>query len=183
MQPAERALGITSVDRVGGGDPELVRAAEPRGGVAPLDPLPGVVVEVRLDVLGVTRFRLLLNLGVRLVRVYQRAGSTVCRNRKEGRKEMFYLTMHSTHFIYGYMEREREREMFYLTMHSTHFIYGYMERERNVLFNVALNTFYLRLYGEREREREIERNVLFNDALNTFYLRLYGEREREKCFI
>ena len=21
----------------------------------------------------------------------------------EGRKEMFYLTMHSTHFIYGYM--------------------------------------------------------------------------------
>ena len=38
------------------------------------------------------------------------------------------------------------------------------ERERNVLFNDALNTFYLRLYG----------NVLFNDALNTFYLRLYG---------
>ena len=24
-------------------------------------------------------------------------------------KEMFYLTMHSTHFIYGYMEREREK--------------------------------------------------------------------------
>ena len=47
-----------------------------------------------------------------------------------------------------------------------------------------------------ERERERERNVLFNDALNTFYLWLYGvrhmvkdysdsekEREREKCFI
>ena len=67
---------------------------------------------------------------------------------------MFYLTKHSTHFIYG---REREREMFYLTKHSTHFIYG---RERNVLFNEALNTFYL---------RERERNVLFNDALNTFY--------------
>ena len=72
--------------------------------------------------------------------------------------------------------REREREMFYLTTHSTHFIYGYMasdiwlttilivrERERNVLFNDALNTFYLRLYGVRhmvndhsdsERERE-----------------------------
>ena len=41
-----------------------------------------------------------------------------------GRKETFYLTTHSTHFIYGYMERERE--MFYLTTHSTHFIYGYM---------------------------------------------------------
>ena len=25
------------------------------------------------------------------------------RNWKEGRKEMFYLTTHSTHFIYGYM--------------------------------------------------------------------------------
>ena len=32
--------------------------------------------------------------------------------------------MHSTHFIYGYMEGRKE--MFYLTMHSTHFIYGYM---------------------------------------------------------
>ena len=76
---------------------------------------------------------------------------------------------------------EREREIFYLTMHSTHFIYGYMERERNILFNDALNTFYIRLYGERERERE--RNVLFNDALNTFYLRLYGERERELFYL
>ena len=37
--------------------------------------------------------------------------------------------------------------MFYLTMHSTHFIYGYMEG--NVLFNDALNTFYIRLYGIR----------------------------------
>ena len=39
--------------------------------------------------------------------------------------------------------------MFYLTTHSTHFIYGYMEerKEGNVLFNDALNTFYLRLYG------------------------------------
>ena len=43
---------------------------------------------------------------------------------KVRRKEMFYLTTHSTHFIYGYMGGRRE--MFYLTMHSTHFIYGYM---------------------------------------------------------
>ena len=42
--------------------------------------------------------------------------------------------------------------MFYLMTHSTHFIYSYMgEREINVLFNDALNTFYLRLYG-RKRE-------------------------------
>ena len=40
--------------------------------------------------------------------------------------------------------------------------------EGNVLFNDALNTFYLRLNGRKEG------NVLFNDELNTFYLRLYG---------
>ena len=40
------------------------------------------------------------------------------------------------------------KEMFYLMMHSTHFIYRYMEgKEGNVLFNDALNTFYLLLYG------------------------------------
>ena len=58
---------------------------------------------------------------------------------------MFYLTTHSTHFIYGYMasdirlrtilivrndilivRNEGRKEMFYLTTHSTHFIYGYM---------------------------------------------------------
>ena len=42
--------------------------------------------------------------------------------------------------------------MFYLTTHSTHFIYCYMASdiwkiEGNVLFNDTLNTFYLRLYG------------------------------------
>ena len=53
-------------------------------------------------------------------------------------------------------------------------------KEGNVLFNDALNTFYLRLYGvghmvkdHSDSERK-EGNVLFNDALNTFYLRLYG---------
>ena len=44
--------------------------------------------------------------------------------------------------------------MFYLTTHSTHFIYGYMERERNVLFNDALNTFYLRLYCVRHMVKD-----------------------------
>ena len=33
---------------------------------------------------------------------------------------------------------------------------------------------------EREIERERERDVLFNDALNTFYLRLYGVRHMVK---
>ena len=54
-----------------------------------------------------------------------------------GRKEFFYLTTHSTHFIYSYMvsdiiwlrtilEVEGKKEMFYLSTHSTHFIYSYM---------------------------------------------------------
>ena len=47
-----------------------------------------------------------------------------------------------------------EREMFYLTTHSTHSIYGYMGRERNVLFNDTLNTFYLRLYGIRHMVKD-----------------------------
>ena len=34
--------------------------------------------------------------------------------------------------------------------------------------------------GERRRERERERNVLFNEALNTVYLRLYGVRHMVK---
>ena len=48
---------------------------------------------------------------------------------------------------------------------------------RNVLFNNALNTFYLQLYGVGHmvnHKPRVARNVLFNNALNTFYLRLYG---------
>ena len=66
--------------------------------------------------------------------------------------------------------------MFYLTTHSTHFIYGYMAsdiwlrttqiaRERNVLFNDALNTFHLRLYGVRHmvKDHSDSVGVAFND--------------------
>ena len=53
------------------------------------------------------------------------------------------------------------RKMFYLMMHSTHFIYGYMASD------IWLGTILI-------VRKEKERNVLFNDALNTFYLRLYG---------
>ena len=38
--------------------------------------------------------------------------------------------------------------------------------------------FIQMIHGMGERERE--RNVLFNDALNTFYLRLYGVRHMVK---
>ena len=67
--------------------------------------------------------------------------------------------------------------MFYLTMHSTHFIYRLYDIRHRV-----------KDLSDKERK---EGNVLFNDALNTFYLRLYGvvrhrvkdhtEREETLC--
>ena len=59
--------------------------------------------------------------------------------------------------------------MFYLTTCSTHFIYGYMASD-----------IWLRTILIVRKERERERNVLFNDALNTFYLQLYGVRHMVK---
>ena len=75
---------------------------------------------------------------------------------------MFYLTTHSTHFIYGYMEGRKEglfndtlntfylrlygrKEMFYLTMHSTHFIYGYMEGRKEMFYLTMHSTHFI--YG------------------------------------
>ena len=42
------------------------------------------------------------------------------------------------------------------------------------LTNLFINWYIFYITGERER------NVLFNDALNTFYLRLYGVRHMVK---
>ena len=53
--------------------------------------------------------------------------------------------------------------MLYLTTHSTHFIYGYMASD------------IVKDHSDSEKGRK-EGNALFNDALNTFYLRLYGVR-------
>ena len=58
--------------------------------------------------------------------------------------------------------------MFYLTTYSAHFTYGYMASV------IWLRTILIVRKGARER------NVLFNDALNTFYLRLYGVRHMVK---
>ena len=71
---------------------------------------------------------------------------------KEGRKEGFYLKkFNRSHVIaQGFSLKDGRKEMFYSMMHSTHFIYGYMASDickGRVLFNDALNTFYLRLYG------------------------------------
>ena len=50
------------------------------------------------------------------------------------RKEMFYLTMHSTHCIYAYMVKENSDSK-------------RGRKEGNVLFNDALNTFLIWLYS------------------------------------
>ena len=72
---------------------------------------------------------------------------------------MFYLTTHSTHFVYGYMASVtlRYQEMF---------IAG--RKEGNVSFNDALNTFYLRLYGV---------------GYTTLLRNVHSWKERRKCFI
>ena len=94
----------------------------------------------------------------------------------KGRKEMFYLTMHSTHFylrLYGvrHMVKDQSdskgrKEMFYLTTHSTH--------------------FYLRLYGIRhmvkdQSDSEGRKEMFYLKTHSThFYLRLYGIRHMVK---
>ena len=83
-----------------------------------------------------------------------------------------------SHFRFLRQEEER-KEMFYLMMHSAHFIYGYMVsdtwlrtlrywKEGNVLFNDTLNTFYLWLYDIRHMVKDhsvIERE----NPLSTFH--------------
>ena len=76
---------------------------------------------------------------------------------------MFYLTTHSTHFIYGSMEVRK----CFISQRTQHILFTVLWKEGNVLFNDALNTFYLRFYGRKEG------NVLFHDALKTFYLQFY----------
>ena len=65
---------------------------------------------------------------------------------------------------YVYNFRKERRNLFYLMMHSTHFIYGswasvynshaHCSKEGRVLFNDAFNTFYLQLYGVRHMVKD-----------------------------
>ena len=61
------------------------------------------------------------------------------------------------------------------------------EREINVLFNDALNTFYLRLYGIRHMVKR-EREMFYLTMHSTHFIYGYMAsdiwlRERERCFI
>ena len=91
----------------------------------------------------------------------------------EGRKEMFYITTHSTHFIYGYMEGRKE--MFYLTTHSTYFIYGYMEGRKEMFYLTTHSTHFI--YGYMEGRKE----MFYLTTHSTHFI--YGYMEGRKCFI
>ena len=68
---------------------------------------------------------------------------------------MFYLTMHSTHFILRLYGRKDGNVLFNLTTHSTHLFYGYMEGRKEMfflLFNDALNTFYFTVIWKEGRK-------------------------------
>ena len=104
---------------------------------------------------------------------------------------MFYLTTHSTHFIYGYMASDIWLRTILIVREETrcrHIGYSFRLAARVLLYTPShrqYSTYHGLWYTSRgalagTRERERERNVLFNDALNTFYLRLYGVRHMVK---
>ena len=98
--------------------------------------------------------------------------------RREREREMFYLTTHSTHFIYGYMASDIWLRTILIVRKETrcrHIGYSYRLTARVLLYAPSLrqdNTYHGLCYINIEGRKE--GNVLFNDALNTFYLRLYG---------
>ena len=133
---------------------------------------------------------------------------------------MFYLTTHSTHFIYGYMasdiwlrtthivrEETRCRHMSYsFRLAARVLLYAPSHRQNNTYHGLCYTSrgalagtrnssmgpphegsirrpiapWANALTTELHTNVERERNVLFNDALNTFYLRLYGVRHMVK---
>ena len=105
---------------------------------------------------------------------------------------MFYLTTHSTHFIYGYMASDIWLRTILIVRKETrcrHIGYSYRLTARVLLYAPSHrqdNTYHGLCYTSRgalagTRNSSMcgrkEGNVLFNDALNTFYLRLYGRKE------
>ena len=86
-----------------------------------------------------------------------------------GRKEIFYLTMHSTRFIYGYMEGRK----YFIYRCTQHILFTIIWKEGNILFNDALNTFYLRLCGRKE--------IFYLTMHSTRFI--YGYMEGRKYFI
>ena len=72
---------------------------------------------------------------------------------------MFYLVMHSTHFIYGYMASDSER--------------GNPILPHRLLFPISSKGSFICTIPETGLNAK-RRKFIFNDALSTFYLQLYG---------
>ena len=94
---------------------------------------------------------------------------------------MFYLMMHSTHFLESNTNHryptgftlnmaKTRKEMFYFTMHSTHVLASNTDRRYPTGFMLIM------------AETRMEGNVSFNDALNTFLFMAIW-KEGRKCFI
>ena len=112
---------------------------------------------------------------------------------KEGRKEMFYLTTHSTHFIYGYMASDIWLRTILIVRKETrcrHIGYSFRLAARVLLYAPSHwqdSTYHGLCYtsrgalvGTRNMLVRKEGNVLFNDVFVAFYLRLYGVRHMVK---
>ena len=104
--------------------------------------------------------------------------------RKEGRKEMFYLMTHSTHFylrlhgvrhFYLRLYGRKEGNVFFNDALNT-FLFTVIWKEGNVLFNNALKTFLFTVIWKEGRK------CLFNNTLNTFLVTVIW-KEGRKCFI
>ena len=92
-----------------------------------------------------------------------------------GTKEGFYLTTHSTHFIYSYMERRKEE--FYLMTHSTHFIYSYMERRKEEFYLTTHSTHFIYSYMERRKEE------FYLTTHSTHFIYGYMEGRKEMFYL
>ena len=70
------------------------------------------------------------------------------------------------------MVSEKQEGITYTSPLRLHELFG-LGKEGNVLFNDALNTFYLRLYGRKEGKKE----MFYLTWQSSLYLRLYGRKD------
>ena len=79
---------------------------------------------------------------------------------------------------------EGRKEMCYIMMHSTHFILQlYGRKEGNVLFNDALSTFYFTVIWKEGRKEMFYSMMHSTHFISQLYGRKEGRKEGRKCFI
>ena len=94
----------------------------------------------------------------------------------EQKERRFYLTIHSTHFIYGYMasdvvkERGNPLPQYWLLFLISSKVCFYMHHPTD---RITYTTAFVTPYSCHSTKVRKEGNVLFNEPLNTLYLLLY----------